>query len=69
LWVYDEQSKTVKSYWKLSDKKEFSLDARSGHITAKATDSRWYQMWTISPDGHLFTDKAQGSNDNQYAHV
>jgi hypothetical protein len=44
LWVYDETSKTVKSFYELKDKKNEKrvLDNRGGHITIQNLDSRWY---------------------------
>jgi hypothetical protein len=62
LWVYDEKSKTIKSYYEMKDKKNDKrcLDARSTHLTIQNMDSRWYQMFTLTPTGHLHTDKALG---------
>jgi len=44
MWVYDEVSKTVKSYYEMKDKKNDKrvLDARSTHLTVQNMDSRWY---------------------------
>jgi hypothetical protein len=52
---------------KKNDKR--SLDARSTHITVQNTDSRWYQMWSYTADGHLHTDKALGQNVEWFAHI
>jgi len=71
LWVYDEESKTVKSFYEMKDKKNDKrvLDCRSTHITVQNLDSRWYQMWSYTADGHLHTDKALGANTEWFAHV
>ena len=71
LWVYDESSKTVKSFYEIKDRnnQKRSMDFRSTHITVQNTDSRWYQMISYSPSGHLFTDKSLGANQEWYAHV
>jgi len=44
VWVYDEQSKTVKSYYEMKERNnnKRSMDFRSTHITVQNTDSRWY---------------------------
>jgi hypothetical protein len=43
LWVYDEVSKTIKSFYELDRKHDKrSMDFRSTHITVQNTDSRWH---------------------------
>jgi len=72
MWVYDEHSKTIKSFWEMKDRnnQKRSLDSRSGHITIQNTDSRWYQLWNYEAgSGHFFTKKAQGNGHDYYAVV
>jgi hypothetical protein len=45
------------------------LDNRSGHVTIQNLDSRWYQLFTYMPDGHLHTDKSLGANQDYYVNV
>jgi hypothetical protein len=45
------------------------LDVRSTHITIQNMDSRWYQLFTYTPDGHLMTDKSLGADKEWYVHV
>jgi len=73
-WVYDEHSKTIKSMYSIKQagkntKNHYSLDSRSGHIRVYQTDSRYYQMWTLTADGHLFTEKSQVHGNRNYAVV
>jgi hypothetical protein len=44
LWVYDEVSKTIKSFYEMKDRNNDKrvLDVRSTHITIQNMDSRWY---------------------------
>jgi len=71
MWVYDEHSKTIKSYHMLSQKnsQDWSLDARGGHLRIYKTDSRWYQMWTFADTGHIHTSKSRESAHDYYAVV
>jgi len=73
-WIYDEQSKTIKSMYSIKQagknhKNHRSLDSRSGHITVQTTDSRYYQMWTYAESGHLYTDKARDTSNQYFAVV
>jgi hypothetical protein len=73
-WVYDEHSKTIKSVYSIEQagkntKNQRSLDTRSGHVTVQITDSRYYQMWTYTSEGHLFTDVGLGHAKKNYAVV
>ena len=74
MWIYDEHSKTIKSFYELDryqkePKKHRSLDTRSGHVTVQITDSRYYQMFTYAESGHLFTKKSEGSSNENYCVV
>jgi len=61
MYEIDKQKKNVKNHR--------SLDSRSGHITVQITDSRYYQMWTYTAEGHLYTDESMGNAKKNYAVV
>jgi len=70
LWLYDEVSKTIKSFYEYDRKQDKrSMDFRSTHITVQNTDSRWHQMIEYLPSGHLMVDTANGNNNKWYAVV
>jgi hypothetical protein len=54
---------------KKENKNNRVLDNNGGHIRIQNSDSRWYQMWSYTPDGHLHTDKSLGANTDMYAVV
>lgn len=71
LWVYDEHSKTIKSFWEMKDKKNSkrSLDVRGSHVTVQNTDSRWYQLFKYETSGHLHSSKSLGAAHDYYVVV
>jgi len=71
MWVYNETSKTILSYYEMKDRNNYkrSLDARSTHLTIQNTDSRWYQMFTLTPTGHLHTEGEGSSKTQWYTNV